>query len=119
MPTRRRWLFLSRTALLLGGAALSGCHHLEPPPVVVPPPPPVVCSAPVCDHAAPPRLSEFADTAAAEPQPIDLPTALRLANVQNPEIALARERIREALAVQDRAEVLWLPNVEFGPTWTR
>jgi outer membrane protein TolC len=48
-----------------------------------------------------------------------LPTALRLANAQNPEIALARERIREALAVQGRAEVLWLPDLEVGTTWMR
>src|SRR5262249_36239281 len=53
------------------------------------------------------------------PQPIDLPTALRLADDQNPEIAFARERIREALAQQNRAEVLWLPHLEVGVNWTR
>jgi outer membrane protein TolC len=54
-----------------------------------------------------------------ETKPIDLPTALRLADAQNPEVALARERIREALARQELAEVLWLPNLELGTTWTR
>jgi outer membrane protein TolC len=52
-------------------------------------------------------------------QPIDLPTALRLANAQNPDIAVARERIQEALAIQERAEVLWVPNLEAGSTWLR
>ncbi len=54
-----------------------------------------------------------------DPQPIDLPTALRLGDAQNPQIAVARERIREALARQDRAEALWLPDVELGATWLR
>lgn len=123
MPVQRRWLVLSRTALLAGGAALAGCHHLKAPAVPYPPAPPLVCPqfcAPSGDGADPASGGEDNPTAAsAEPQPIDLPTALRLANVQNPEIALARERVREALAVQDRAEVLWLPNFEFGPIWTR
>src|SRR5437660_1554684 len=52
-------------------------------------------------------LPVYQSTGAAA-QPIDLPTALQLADGQNPEIALARERIREALALQDRADALWL-----------
>ena len=41
-----------------------------------------------------------------EPQPIDLPTALQLADGQNPEIAFARERIREAtVAVARRSQL--------------
>ncbi len=42
-----------------------------------------------------------------------------MADRNNPEIALTRERIREALARQDRAEALWLPNFEVNPTWQR
>src|SRR5215210_960012 len=38
------------------------------------------------------------ETREAGERPIDLPTALRLAHVDNPEIRLARERVREALA---------------------
>jgi outer membrane protein TolC len=50
-------------------------------------------------------------------QPIDLPTALQLANAQSPEIALARERINEALARHDQAKLLWLPNFEFNASY--
>jgi outer membrane protein TolC len=44
---------------------------------------------------------------------------LRLADARNPEIAVARERIREALARQERVEWLWLPTLEVGPAYTR
>lgn len=49
--------------------------------------------------------------------PIDLPTALRLANVQNVQIALAAERIREAEAQLDQARVLLLPNLRAGASY--
>lgn len=51
--------------------------------------------------------------------PIDLPTALRLADAQNPQIAFARERIEQALAIEKGAKVLWLPNVNTGATWSK
>lgn len=51
--------------------------------------------------------------------PIDLPTALRLANASNPTIALARERINESYARLRQAEVLWLPNLQAGPAYQR
>jgi outer membrane protein TolC len=51
--------------------------------------------------------------------PIDLVSALRLANAGNPTIALARERIQEAAARLRQAEVLWLPNLQGGPTYLR
>jgi outer membrane protein TolC len=51
--------------------------------------------------------------------PIDLPTALRLANASNPTIALARERVAEAYARQRQAEVAWLPNLQGGPAYYR
>lgn len=113
MPALRRNAVLAPFATVAAGLALQGCHSLPPPPVAFPPPPPLVCPVPA------PVGGVCAESAVDEPQPIDLATALRLANVQNPEIAVARERIREALAVQDRAEMLWLPNVEFGANWTR
>ena len=46
--------------------------------------------------------------------PIDLTTALRLAEVENPLIAEARQRIGEALAVRQGARVLLLPSFNFG-----
>lgn len=47
-------------------------------------------------------------------QPIDLATALRLADADNPAVNVARARIREAVAVQLQARVLWLPNLFIG-----
>ena len=51
--------------------------------------------------------------------PIDLPTALRLVDAANPTIAVARERVREAYAVQRQAEVLWIPDLRVGPSYQR
>jgi outer membrane protein TolC len=48
---------------------------------------------------------------------IDLPTALRLANASNPTIALARERVQEALARLREAQALWLPTLQTGPAY--
>jgi outer membrane protein TolC len=75
---------------------------------------------PIDPTANEPKLSPEPPTPLpGEPQPIDLPTALRLADVQNPEIAVARTRIQEALARQDLAELLWVPHFELGETWAR
>jgi outer membrane protein TolC len=62
---------------------------------------PPVTSPPV----VPPAPAEF---------PIDLTTALRLAEVENPEIAETRQRIREALGILQGAQVLALPTLNAG-----
>jgi outer membrane protein TolC len=54
-----------------------------------------------------------------EAMPIDLPTALRLVDAANPTINLARERVREAYARLDQAQVLLLPNLKVGPAYVR
>lgn len=46
--------------------------------------------------------------------PIDLTTALRLAEVENPRIAEARQRIGAALADRLAARVLLVPSLQFG-----
>jgi outer membrane protein TolC len=51
---------------------------------------------------------------ARELQPIDLATALRLANVQNPELNLARQRILEAAALRQLAAAYFLPSINPG-----
>ncbi|MDB5391036.1 MAG: Outer rane efflux protein [Planctomycetaceae bacterium] len=43
-----------------------------------------------------------------------LANVLSLANDQNPNVALARERIQESYARVDRAETLWLPSLRAG-----
>jgi outer membrane protein TolC len=65
---------------------------------------PVVPSPPV----VPPAPMEY---------PIDLTTALRLAEVENPEIAVTRVRIREALAVLQGARVLAIPTLNAGANY--
>ncbi len=49
--------------------------------------------------------------------PIDLPTALRLADANNPTVGVARARVREATAQFDRARVAWVPTLAFGPSF--
>jgi outer membrane protein TolC len=55
----------------------------------------------------------------AQPVPIDLPTALRVANAANPTIGVALARVREAYALWRAARVLWLPDLETGPAYAR
>jgi outer membrane protein TolC len=49
-----------------------------------------------------------------EAQTIDLPTALSIAGGQNPQIAFAAARYREAYARLEAARVLWLPSIRAG-----
>ena len=51
---------------------------------------------------------------AIEAQPIDLTTALQLANVQNPEFNVARTRILEAAAMRQLAAAYFLPSINPG-----
>jgi outer membrane protein TolC len=55
--------------------------------------------------AIPPAVADY---------PIDLTTALRLAEAENPLIAEARQRISEALAIQLGARSLLLPSLNIG-----
>src|SRR5262245_25713406 len=115
-PIRSRCRCLGRVcgAVLLIASAGQGCYHALKAPIVSYPAPPLIqCSAavklgpPAPDRGEPPepRLKSY---------PIDLPTALRLADSQNPEIAVARERINQALAIQDRLALFWIPSLEVG-----
>lgn len=112
-------------ALAMALGLLGGCHGLTPGPLNYPPVPAIVCPPlavdpppPACPNP-PAAAAEVPPAGLPEPSPIDLPSALRLVNAQNPQVALARERIREAFAVLERAEVLWLPDLELGPEWLR
>jgi outer membrane protein TolC len=51
--------------------------------------------------------------------PIDLPTALRLADADNLQVAVAREQIRQALAAVAAANVIWLPSIRTGVNYNR
>jgi outer membrane protein TolC len=75
-------------------------------------------AAPPPSSAAVPASPDHASRAAVSPTekllPIDLPYALRLASASNPTIALFRERVEEAYAVQKQSEILWVPNLWIG-----
>ncbi len=101
---------------LLSAALLSGCMSvpnlrwgdtpkvdpgLKPSAAEVP----FTIPAEVATPAVPPPAREYA---------IELTTALRLAEVENPMIAEARQRIGEALAVQQGAQALLLPSLNMG-----
>lgn len=81
----------------------------------------------VSDEVAPaPESAQTAEPQTADatpPEPVveDSPTSslslsaiLQLTESQNPNIALAQERIREAYARVDRADSLWLPSIRAG-----
>jgi len=78
-------------------------EEVAKPPAETPPLP-----APVTSEG------QSADAGASAPKPIDLPTALQLADARNPLVAFTRERIQQAYAQLERADVLWLPSVRTG-----
>jgi outer membrane protein TolC len=51
--------------------------------------------------------------------PIGLDTVLRLAEGQNGQVTLAREKVREAYADQDLAKSAWLPAINVGTAYYR
>jgi outer membrane protein TolC len=73
-----------------------------PPPSPAPSPPP-----------SPLTLLE------ANRMPINLPTALQLAQVRPIDISVASVRLEAALAQQERARNLWLPNIQAGIEYAR
>jgi outer membrane protein TolC len=75
---------------------------------------------PVIARAAPPEVVEPARAPAPVKQlPIGLDTVLRLAEQQNGQIALAREKVQESYANQDLARTAWLPAVNVGTAYYR
>lgn len=49
--------------------------------------------------------------------PIDLPTALRLADADSLLVALSREQIQQAQAAHRQASALWMPSLRAGVNW--
>jgi outer membrane protein TolC len=52
-------------------------------------------------------------------QPIDLAGALRLAGARDLDVAIARERVCQALAELEQARAQWLPSLFVGASWFR
>lgn len=106
----RRW-FAGATL-----CALPACTSLDAPPVAAPVWPavaPVERPAQVGLPAVPPAAAR------GTPLPIDLPTALALTSANPLDIQIAAERLRAANAANDRARVMWLPNVGAGLDYYR
>jgi outer membrane protein TolC len=82
---------------------LAPAPRLEQVPAGAPPVPITLPAPDACDR----------------PLPINLPTALHLANVRTLDVAVASERIRLAAAQLDRARVLWLPTFVAGVDYFR
>lgn len=66
------------------------------------------------EAASEPALRQSHESAGQEPYLIDLPTALRLAGANNLQIAFAAERVRQAAAQMDQADLLWVPSLNAG-----
>ena len=73
---------------------------------------------PLTDAETKPDSGSPASTeGSAEGMPLDLSGALVMAAGRNPQVAFAQERIREAWARHQAAEVLWLPSLQAGTTY--
>jgi outer membrane protein TolC len=81
------------------------------PPVV---PDEVVQPIPVAGGAAPLPLPLAPTPPHENVYPIDLPTALQLADAGNYQVMFAREQIRQSWAQVQAARVLWLPSINSG-----
>lgn len=93
------------------GLLLAGCDEWQSS---------VLCGpAPIVRAASAEAVPMAADPDQVETLPIDLPTALRLADSANPTVNLARARVEEAFARLREAQVLWLPNIDAGPAYQR
>jgi outer membrane protein TolC len=110
----RRWAFpvVLMTGAVAGlGTVVFGVRAQEP----LGPPTPVRMSpsTPPAPLAQPPLAPSD------RPLPINLPTALQLANVRAVDVAAAAERVRIAAAMLEQANVLWLPTVTLGGDYGR
>jgi len=82
-------------------------------------PGPLVALQPDDSYAAPEVLSAPLPAPSSaglpgETYPLDLPTALGLAGANNLQIAFSAERVRQALARMDQADLIWVPSINAG-----
>jgi outer membrane protein TolC len=88
----------------------------DPPPGACPPPQPVL-QGPAVSAARPPGLAPAQPEGEDRPLPINLATALQLADARPLVIAAAQASLRTAIAQYDEARLLWLPNVYLGASY--
>lgn len=125
---RRLRRFAPGLALVAAPWLSQGCAPLqraEPAPFG---PRAVQIGRPVAKPAVAARPAEPADVVPvghaepaeeAKPVPVSLDSVLRLAEEQNGQIAVARERVNEAYLQKDVAELAWLPAVNVGVSYFR
>ncbi len=109
---RRRWsapVLLALSAAWVGIAGSQVAAQARLGPAVSTPTP----ETPPCPFPAP------APTPSDRPLPINLPTALQLANVRPLDVAVASQRIQLALGQLRLANALWLPTVYLGADYFR
>jgi outer membrane protein TolC len=91
----------------------------EQPVELIAPPKGAPVIPPTATEVAPPPQVGEAPPAPAAPLPITLDAVLRLAEEQNPNVAVARERVCQAYAEQDVAKQKWLPDLYVGTAYYR
>jgi outer membrane protein TolC len=112
-------------ALLLGGLlTVTGCSTTRPFDGLENPPPCTMSAALAFPAApSPPDTRTLPPLPVPQPDdrplPINLPTALQLANVRAVDVAAATARIKVSAAALEQAQVLWLPTVTFGGDYFR
>ncbi|MBI3863802.1 MAG: TolC family protein [Planctomycetia bacterium] len=116
LPGERRTLSTPPAKSNQGSVHLAS-HEASPLPGT--PPDAVAAHDASAAVAAPAGSTAAAAAPAVATHPIDLETVLQLTSGQNPQVAFARERIQEAFAQLDRAQVLWLPSLRAGVTYNK
>jgi outer membrane protein TolC len=109
-----RWIRLAALAAVAGGSVAWG-QSLRPDgepdrAAAVPDPLPPATGR----NVEPPRIPSPPTILKSDVAPIDLDSALRLANVQNPEFNVARQRVLEAVALRQLAAAQFLPTLNAG-----
>lgn len=65
------------------------------------------------------RVVQFESTSAERTFELDFSTALAMVSGQNPQVAFAAQRYREAYAQLESARVLWLPSIRAGVSYNK
>ena len=118
-----RKFYLGTAGILL---MLSGCRAPAAPSghaqLAASEPPGLAIAVPAADPDSP-AAAELPHVPAVKPDdrplPINLPSALQLANANAVDLAVATERVRMASAVLEGTQVLWLPSITMGGDYNR
>lgn len=119
------WAGRRLACLALAGLPLAGAACAQLPPAACVQPPVVRGARPdelpaATQLSTPPQAVTASEVPAAKTiLPISLDTVFRLAEENNPQIGLAREKINEAYAEKRLAQLRWLPDVYAGTAFYR